>query len=145
MPASSLDVFVDSNCWLYLYLSEQDPSKRDRLLDCLASCERPIISTQVLTEIGANLCKKARASEDRQRAVLQELTCHTTILPVTPGTMYRASHLRSSGTWSYWDSLNVASALDANCTELWSEDLQDGRVVEEQLRIINPFRDHTNA
>ncbi len=61
MPASSLDVFVDSNCWLYLYLSEQDPSKRDRLLDCLASCERPIISTQVLTEIGANLCNTVQA------------------------------------------------------------------------------------
>lgn len=33
----------------------------------------------------------------------------------------------------------VASALLAGCTTLWSEDMQNGRVVEDQLRIVNPF------
>jgi len=33
----------------------------------------------------------------------------------------------------------VASALIAGCTTLWSEDLQDGRLIEGRLRIVNPF------
>ena len=139
MSADSTATFIDSNCWLYVYLPDQDPPKRDRLLHRLASCQRPIVSTQVLAEIGANLFKKAKASEDQQRAVLDELTSQTTVVPVTAATMYRASHVRTSGSWSYWDSLIVAAALESNCTELWSEDLQHNQIVEGRLRIVNPL------
>ena len=141
MSAEPITTFIDSNCWLYLYLPDQDPPKRERLLRRLASCQRPTVSTQVLAEIGANLCKKVKATEDQQRAVLDELTSQTTIVPVLAATMYRASHLRASGTWSYWDSLIVAAALESNCSELWSEDLEDDRVVEGRLRIVNPLRE----
>jgi predicted nucleic acid-binding protein len=40
---------------------------------------------------------------------------------------------------SIYDAMIVASALVAGCTTLWSEDMQDGLVVEGQLRIVNPF------
>jgi predicted nucleic acid-binding protein len=33
----------------------------------------------------------------------------------------------------------VAAALIGDCTTLWSEDMQDGLLVEDQLRIVNPF------
>jgi predicted nucleic acid-binding protein len=33
----------------------------------------------------------------------------------------------------------IASALHAGCDTLWSEDMQDGMVIEESLRIANPF------
>jgi predicted nucleic acid-binding protein len=33
----------------------------------------------------------------------------------------------------------VASALVAGCTTLWSEDMQNGLLVENKLRIVNPF------
>jgi predicted nucleic acid-binding protein len=36
--------------------------------------------------------------------------------------------------------LIVASALGANCCVLWSEDMQDGIIVDRQLCIANPFR-----
>ena len=35
--------------------------------------------------------------------------------------------------------LIVAAALESGCTELWSEDLQAGRVVEGRLTIVNPL------
>ena len=38
-----------------------------------------------------------------------------------------------------WDSLIVAAALEAECTTLYSEDMQHGQNVEGQLRIINPL------
>ena len=41
--------------------------------------------------------------------------------------------------FSIYDSMIVASALVAGCTTLWSEDMQDGLLVEGRLRIVNPF------
>ena len=39
-----------------------------------------------------------------------------------------------------YDALVVASALAADCETLYTEDLQDGQVIEEQLTIRNPFK-----
>jgi predicted nucleic acid-binding protein len=41
--------------------------------------------------------------------------------------------------YSYFDSLILASALEAGCQILYSEDLQDGQRIENQLMIVNPF------
>jgi predicted nucleic acid-binding protein len=40
---------------------------------------------------------------------------------------------------SWYDSLIVAAALQAECSVLYTEDMQDGRVLDG-LRIENPFR-----
>jgi len=34
----------------------------------------------------------------------------------------------------------VAAALETSCNTLWSEDMQDGLLVEGRLRIVNPFK-----
>ena len=41
--------------------------------------------------------------------------------------------------FSFYDSVIAASALHAGCKILYSEDLQDGQVIDKQLRITNPF------
>lgn len=41
---------------------------------------------------------------------------------------------------SIYDAMIAASALHAECDTLWSEDMQDGMVIQERLRIANPFR-----
>ena len=41
---------------------------------------------------------------------------------------------------SVYDAMIAASALHAECDTLWSEDMHDGLVIEDQLRIVNPFR-----
>jgi predicted nucleic acid-binding protein len=40
---------------------------------------------------------------------------------------------------SVYDAMIAASALQAGCDTLWSEDLQDGMTIERKLRVINPF------
>jgi predicted nucleic acid-binding protein len=40
---------------------------------------------------------------------------------------------------SIFDAMIAASALHADCTTLWSEDMQDGLVLEGRLRVVNPF------
>ena len=37
------------------------------------------------------------------------------------------------------DSIVVASALEAGCDRLYTEDMQHGLIVENQLKIVNPF------
>ena len=42
--------------------------------------------------------------------------------------------------FSVYDAMIVAAALTNGCTTLYSEDMQDGLLVEDVLRIENPFR-----
>jgi predicted nucleic acid-binding protein len=46
---------------------------------------------------------------------------------------------------SYWDSLIIAAALEANCAILYSEDRQHGQLFNNQLTIVNPFRSMRSA
>jgi predicted nucleic acid-binding protein len=41
---------------------------------------------------------------------------------------------------SIYDAMIAASALHADCDTLWSEDMQHGMVLDDRLRIVNPFR-----
>lgn len=41
--------------------------------------------------------------------------------------------------FSFYDSLIIASALESDCTTLYTEDLHDGQVLEGVLIIRNPF------
>ncbi|MGB3590011.1 MAG: hypothetical protein WBA23_25925 [Tunicatimonas sp.] len=40
----------------------------------------------------------------------------------------------------FFDSIIVAEALEADCTALYSEDMQHNLLVEKQLRILDPFK-----
>lgn len=39
---------------------------------------------------------------------------------------------------SFWDAMTVRSASRLGCSTLWTEDLNDGQVIEG-VRITNPF------
>jgi predicted nucleic acid-binding protein len=43
--------------------------------------------------------------------------------------------------FSFYDSLIIATALEASCTTLYSEDMQHGQLIENKLLIINPFKE----
>jgi predicted nucleic acid-binding protein len=51
----------------------------------------------------------------------------------------RALAIRDRYRLSWWDSLIIASAIEGRCARLYTEDLQNGLVIE-QLIIENPFR-----
>jgi len=52
----------------------------------------------------------------------------------------KAMTIKERYKYNYWDSLIIASALQNNCSILYTEDLQDGQVIENALKIVNPFR-----
>jgi len=53
---------------------------------------------------------------------------------------FQALDLKSKNKISWFDSLIVAAALVADCKILYSEDFQDGLVIEGKLKVINPFK-----
>lgn len=61
------------------------------------------------------------------------------VLPLDAETHAEALRQVQRNGSSFYDALVVATALRANCTVLWSEDMQHGRVIEDRLRIVNPF------
>jgi predicted nucleic acid-binding protein len=42
-------------------------------------------------------------------------------------------------THAYWDSMICSAALEAGCEQLITEDMQHGLLMEDRLKIINPF------
>jgi predicted nucleic acid-binding protein len=60
-------------------------------------------------------------------------------------TIEKALHLAQTYQYSYWDSLIIAAALEANCAILYSEDMQHGQIFNNQLTIVNPFRSMRSA
>jgi predicted nucleic acid-binding protein len=63
-----------------------------------------------------------------------------TVLPMDVETHTDALRIAERYGYATFDALIVASALRANCDVLWSEDMQDGIVIDRRLRIANPFR-----
>ena len=39
----------------------------------------------------------------------------------------------------FYDSLIIATALENSCSILYSEDMQHGQIIENSLKIIDPF------
>ena len=46
---------------------------------------------------------------------------------------------KKKGKVSFWDSLIVASAIENQCSILYTEDMQNGQIIEDRLKIVNPI------
>jgi len=78
-------------------------------------------------------------SEPRIRDLINSFYQDYYVVQMSHTIQIQASHLRENHSVSYWDSLLVSAALEANAEILFSEDMHDGLIVENQLAILNPF------
>lgn len=130
--------FVDSNIWLYALMGQRDPQKY-QAAKTVTELPNLVISVQVVNEVCANLIKKAAFSEAQIQQVIASLYLECDVVGIDEDVFLSASDLRQKYHFSYYDSLIVAAALSANATILYSEDMHDGLLVENKLRIVNPF------
>ena len=126
--------FADTNVVLYLL---DDGPKADRAEDILG--QGPRISVQVLNEAMVNCRRKAGLSWEETGSFLAgvQSLCEVEDLSVQTHLVGRA--LAEKYQLSVYDAMIVSAALIAGCTTLWSEDMHDGLLVEDQLRVVNPF------
>jgi predicted nucleic acid-binding protein len=131
MPGS----FFDTN--ILVYLASGDRAKADRAEKVVAV--GGAISVQVLNELANVARRKMRLSWTDTHAFLSMIRGLLRVHAVTIETHETGLALAERHGFSTYDAVIVASALHAGCDTLWSEDMRDGMVIEESLRIANPF------
>lgn len=141
--------YCDSNIWLYRLLTDPDCDgaeeiEKRNIATTLTEADNILISTQVINEVCAVLLKKAQVSERQIQQVIQEFYEGCIVIEIDFKILVRASELRTDYNFSFWDSLIVASALCANTSILYSEDMQDGLRVADRLTLVNPFKNSSS-
>ncbi len=138
--------FIDTNIFIYALTKSQNPADHDKRIVALSIFENLlqshsiVTSTQVLNEFHSNLIKKFKLADTIVlNLVEQNILTISIVAPVSYQTYHLAYELRQHYSFSFWDSLIVAAALENNCTTLYSEDMQHRQCVKERLIIINPF------
>ncbi len=131
-------IFLDTNILVYAY-SEDDLVKRGQALAINSQPDR-WLSTQVLVEFANVFHRKLRVPWPDVQVALLEISTGFDIHTNTAGTILKASHYAARYGFSWFDSLIVAAALECGCETLYSEDLQHGQLIDNSLRVVNPFQ-----
>jgi predicted nucleic acid-binding protein len=131
--------FIDTNIWVYAHLQETNNGKCNAALELLETLPFLVSSTQVLNEYYSVMLKNKIADNVIQDNT--EIIIAITDIPVIQIMTIRLAHkIKLKYGFSYWDSLILASALEADCQRLYSEDMQHQQVIEGSLMIVNPFK-----
>ena len=134
---SAVKAFFDTN--VLLYLLSADAAKADRAEEVVAA--GGIISVQVLNEFASVCMRKLGMSLAEIRDALTPIRTICSVVPLTEPTHDHALQLAERHRFSIYDALIVAAARDADCTLLYSEDMQHGQIIDGVLTLINPFAD----
>jgi len=130
-------VFFDSNILIYAMVSGD--SRRERAQQLVA--QGGVISVQVLNEFVAVARRKMRTPwKDVSEALDAIRLLFPSPVSITQDTHEAALKIAQQYGFGIYDAMIAASALESNCSTLYSEDLQDGQVVDDRLTIRNPFR-----
>jgi predicted nucleic acid-binding protein len=132
----SADTFLDTN--VLLYALTQDDKRSLRAQSLLQ--EGGTISVQVLNEFtNVALRKLQRPWPEITLALVTLRILFPAPLAITADTHRAAVTIAQDEGFSLYDALIIASALEATCTTLLSEDMQNGRMIRNCLTIRNPF------
>jgi len=131
-------VFIDSNLFIYSY-TDVLPEKQATARKLIEGLPQINISTQVLNEFVNTMLKKMKVPWDIITGNLQEIIENSQVKTISAQTVLKACDIASKYKYSYYDSLIIAAALEAGCNTLYSEDMHSGQLVENKLKIVNPF------
>lgn len=127
--------FADTN--IILYSIGQDFGKRNIARKIIES--RPVISTQVVNE-SINVClRKLGFEREKAYEFADSIMSYTEVLPVDEATVRESAGIAIRFQLSNWDALIIASAIISGCGILYTEDLQHEMIINNSLKIINPF------
>ena len=131
---SEADSFFDTN--VLLYLLSKDATKADRSEALLAS--GGVVSVQVLNEFASVASRKLAMTIAEIREILSTIRAVCAVMPLDIETHDLGLDIAERHRFSIYDALIIAAAMRAGCAILYTEDLQQGQVIEK-LQIRNPF------
>jgi predicted nucleic acid-binding protein len=126
--------FFDTNILIYTVSQDKRKQRAEHILR-----SGGVISAQVLNEFTHATRRKLGCDwAVIELAVLRFQDVFDEVLPLTADTHGAALALARDHRFAFYDALVVASAIQAGCDTLWSEDMQHGRAIGG-LTIRNPF------
>ena len=128
--------FFDTNILLYLLSADQD--KADRAEAALTAGGS--VSVQVLNEFASVASRKLGMPIPEIREALAAIRAVCRVEPMSEDTHDLGLKVAERYGLSVYDSMIVASALQAGCKSLLTEDMQDGQTFDGRLKVRNPFR-----
>ncbi len=134
MPAKD---FFDTNVLIYAVAkNDRRATEAEALL-----ARGGKLSVQSLNEFASVARRKLDMSWQEVKDLLQTF-CVLCPDPVSISLDTHTAAIAIAEKYGYgiYDALLIAAALQARCKTLYSEDLQDGQVINRQLTINNPFR-----
>ena len=127
--------FIDTN--ILIYLLSEDSNKADRAESIVRA--GGTINVQVLNELANVTHRKLAMSWMEINELLSLIRSLCSIESLTIETHDLGKFIAERYKLSVYDAMIVAAALLGGCETLYSEDMQDGLLVDNQLRICNPF------
>jgi len=134
-----MKVFLDTNIIIYAY--SEDEIEKANISNRIINEHQCFISTQVVNEVSNVFFKKFNLSSQEVLSVIEELERFLSIVQFDLDTIKYAYKIKDKYKFSYFDSLIIATALENNCQILYSEDMQHNQLIEDKLKIINPFEE----
>lgn len=134
-----MEVFIDANIIVYAH-DEDAGEKHFKAKELVTRIWKdrlaPAISVQVLQEAHVSLVRKGAAVEESASRVRRYLAWR--VVPNTAALFERALEVERRWKLSFWDSNIVAAAHLSQAKQLWTEDLNEGQVIDG-LEIANPL------
>jgi predicted nucleic acid-binding protein len=134
---NAVKTFIDTNILIYAFTADE-PEKQELALKFLDNC-LPVISTQVVKEFSNVLLKKTRIDLENVQEIIAGIIGISDVVNEEIARIFAAFDIHKRYQFSFYDSLIIATAIHANCQLLLSEDMHDGQVIDEKLKIVNPF------
>ena len=135
--------FLDTNILVYAY-DGADPAKQESARQIIRNGiteETAVLSAQVLGEFFTVVTSRIPVPITAEQA--EEVLDILSVLPVVEidfRLVRRATGIHRLYGINYWDSLIVAAAQSAGCTQILTEDLNTGQSYQDILA-VNPFRE----
>ncbi len=131
-------IFLDTN--VLIYFATDIGYKKDLVFSLISNSQNVTISIQVLNEFANTCLKKNLLTENELEFSISQFKTYFDIEIIRPNTILKALTIKAKFRFSYYDSLILASAMQAGCKTLYTEDMQHKQIIENQLTIINPFK-----
>ena len=131
-------VFLDTNILVYLY-SVSEPRKRSTSIS-LFKDYNCVTSTQALKEFCNVFIKKYGMPNCLIKTAVASISKSCLVQYVSEDTITNALDFNKQYGYSYYDCLMLVSAFESNCDVIFSEDMGDGHVINNKLKIVNPYK-----
>ena len=117
-------IFVDTN--LLIYFISNEKKKKLRAKEINFSNQEAYISSQVISEFISVCLSKNLLGLDEITSLADNFMETLRFSLIKESTINKALKFKKYLDYSYWDSLVISSALENNCSILYTEDMQDG-------------------